>query len=100
MPAGAATGVVEYVLKRFLLIVPTVLAISVIVFLMLYLTPGDPAIIYLGDTPATPERVAQIRHAMGLDRPLALQYLGFLDRLLHGDLGRSLRNAYSVRGEI
>jgi ABC-type dipeptide/oligopeptide/nickel transport system permease component len=75
MPAGVITGVVKYVLRRFILIVPTVVAISVIVFFMLYLTPGDPAIIYLGDTPATPERLAQIRHAMGLDRSLIIQYL-------------------------
>jgi peptide/nickel transport system permease protein len=91
---------VEYVLKRLFLIVPTIAAVSVIVFLMLYLTPGDPAIIYLGDTPATPERLVQIRHAMGLDRPLAVQYLAYLDRLVRGDLGRSLRNDDSVWAEI
>jgi len=67
---------------------------------MLYLTPGDPAIIYLGDTPATPARVAQIRHAMGLDRPLSTQYLSYVARLVRGDLGRSLRNDDTVLGEI
>lgn len=91
---------VEYVLKRLLLIVPTIAAVSAIVFLMLYLTPGDPAIIYLGDTPATPERLIQIRHAMGLDRPLANQYVDYLSRLARGDLGRSLRNEGSVWTEI
>ena len=100
MPAGAATGVVEYVLKRFILIVPTIVAISVIVFFMLYLTPGDPAIIYLGDTPATPERLAQIRHAMGLDRSLMVQYVSYIARVAKGDLGRSLRTAGSVLGEL
>jgi ABC-type dipeptide/oligopeptide/nickel transport system permease component len=77
-----------------------VFAISAIVFLMLYLTPGDPAIIYLGDTPATPERVMQMRHAMGLDRPLLVQYIDYLERLGRGDLGRSLRSDDSVLGEI
>jgi len=92
--------VTAYVAKRLVLIVPTIVAISMLVFLMLYLTPGDPAIIYLGDSPATPERLAQIRHVMGLDRPLVVQYLTYMDRLLHGDLGRSLRNNDAVLGEI
>jgi ABC-type dipeptide/oligopeptide/nickel transport system permease component len=97
---GHGTGVAEYVLRRFALIVPTIVAVSVIVFFMLYLTPGDPAIIYLGDTPATPERLAQIRHAMGLDRSLPVQYLSYVQRVARGDLGRSLRTAGSVLGEI
>ncbi len=91
---------IQYILGRFVLIVPTIVAVSIVVFLMLYLTPGDPAIIYLGDTPATPARVAQIRHAMGLDRPLSTQYLSYVARLVRGDLGRSLRNDDTVLGEI
>ncbi len=87
-------------MKRFILIVPTIVAISVIVFFMLYLTPGDPAIIYLGDTPATPERLAQNRHAMGLDRSLMVQYFSYIARVAKGDLGRSLRTAGSVLGEL
>lgn len=90
----------EYISKRLLLVMPTILAISIVVFLMLHLTPGDPAIIYLGDTPATPERLAQIRHVMGLDRPLPVQYLAFLGQLIRGDLGRSLRNDTAVLDEI
>lgn len=90
----------EFVLRRCALIVPTLAAISVIVFFMLYLTPGDPAVIYLGDTPATPERLAQIRHAMGLDRSLGVQYLAYIGRAARGDLGRSLRTAESVRDEL
>jgi peptide/nickel transport system permease protein len=97
---GDGPGVTEYVLRRFALIVPTIVAVSAIVFFMLYLTPGDPAIIYLGDTPATPERLAQIRHAMGLDRSLPVQYLSYVQRVAQGDLGRSLRTAGSVLGEI
>jgi len=92
--------VVEYVLRRFALIVPTIVAISIIVFFMLYLTPGDPAIIYLGDTPATPERLAQFRHAMGLDQSLLVQYVSYIQRVARGDLGRSLRTTGSVLGEI
>jgi peptide/nickel transport system permease protein len=92
--------VLEFAVKRVVLIAPTILAVSALVFLMLYLTPGDPAIIYLGDTPATPERVAQIRHSMGLDRPLAVQYLDYLNHLVHGHLGRSIRNDDSAWTEI
>ena len=53
----------QYVQKRILLSIPTVLLTSVVVFLMLYLIPGDPASIYVGENQATPERIAQIRHS-------------------------------------
>jgi ABC-type dipeptide/oligopeptide/nickel transport system permease component len=60
----------KYIRKRLALAVPTVLLTSLVVFLMLFLTPGDPASIYVGEQAATPERLADIRRVMGLDRPL------------------------------
>src|SRR5690349_10269556 len=90
----------KYIQRRLVLAVPTVLFTSVVVFLMLYLIPGDPASIYVGENTATPERLDQIRHAMGLDRPLYVQYLDFLWRALHGDLGRSLQTSRPVLDEI
>jgi ABC-type dipeptide/oligopeptide/nickel transport system permease component len=92
--------VLKYLQRRFALAVPTVLLTSVVVFLMLYLIPGDPASIYVGENTATPERLDQIRHAMGLDRPLYVQYADFVWRALHGDLGRSLQTNRPVLTEI
>jgi peptide/nickel transport system permease protein len=90
----------RYIGKRLVLAVPTVFVTSVVVFLMLFLIPGDPASIYIGERTATPERLAQIRHVMGLDRPLYVQYADFAWRALHGDLGRSLETDRPVTAEI
>jgi len=81
-------------------VLPTVLLTSLVVFLMLYLIPGDPASIYLGENKATPERIAQIRHSLGLDRPLYVQYGDFLWKALRGDLGRSVQTNRPVAQEI
>src|ERR1700756_5454955 len=90
----------RYVRKRLALAVPTILLTSLVVFLMLFLTPGDPASIYVGEQTATPERLAEIRRVMGLDRPLYVQYADFLWKALHGDLGRSLQTNRPVLDEI
>ncbi len=90
----------RYVQTRVLLAVPTVLFISVLVFLLLFLIPGDPASIYVGENRATPERLAEIRKSMGLDRPLYEQYLDFMAKALQGDLGRSLQTSRPVAREI
>src|SRR5262252_5780617 len=89
-----------YIRTRLLLAVPTVVLTSAIVFLMLFLIPGDPASIYVGEQTATPERLAEIRHVMGLDRPLYVQYADFVWKALHGDLGRSLQTNRPVIDEI
>src|SRR5262249_54676987 len=90
----------EYPRRRAGLAVPTVPPTSVVVFLMLFLLPGDPASIYIGEQTATPERLADIRHVMGLDRPLYVQYADFAWKALHGDLGRSLQTNRPVIDEI
>jgi len=90
----------RYLVKRALLAIPTMFAVSVLVFVILHLVPGDPAAIFIGDRPATPERLAQIRHVMGLDRPLLVQYGDFLWRLGRGDLGRSIHTNTSVLAEL
>ena len=89
----------RYVRTRLVLAVPTILLTSLVVFLMLFLIPGDPASIYVGEQTATPERLAEIRRVMGLDRPLHVQYADFLRRALHGDLGRSLQTNRPVLDE-
>ena len=89
-----------FIQQRLLLAIPTVFAVSAAVFLMLHLIPGDPASIYLGDNLATPERLERIRHEMGLDRPIHVQYLDFVGRAIQGDLGRSLQNGRPVALEL
>jgi peptide/nickel transport system permease protein len=73
--------------RRLLLAVPVLLAMSAFVFLMIHLVPGDPVRTMLGFR-ATPENVAQVRGALGLDQPLLTQYLQWIGGILHGDLGR------------
>ena len=91
---------IVFIRQRLLLAIPTVFAVSIAVFLMLHLIPGDPASIYLGDQLATPERLERIRQEMGLDRPIHVQYLDFVGRALQGDLGRSLQNGRPVALEL
>ena len=90
----------RYALRRVLMMIPTVLAVTVLVFLMLQLVPGDPAAVFLGEKRSTPELLAQVRHDMGLDRPLYVQYFSYMWGVLHGDLGKSLFNKQPVLGQI
>ena len=78
-----------YVIRRLLAAVPTLLAVLTLVFLLVRVVPGDPAIAILGDR-ATPDAVAAMRTKLGLDRSLATQYLDFLGASLTGDFGRSM----------
>ncbi len=86
----------RYAARRLLITIPTILAITVLVFSMLQLVPGDPAEIFLGERQSSPELLEQVRHDMGLDRPLHEQYLSYLWGVLHGDLGVSLYNNQPV----
>jgi len=90
----------RYIGGRLLAAIPTVLLVTVLVFLILHLIPGDPAEIYLGENRSTPELLAQVRKDMGLDRPLHVQYLSYMGGVLRGDFGRSLNNNRPVLGEI
>src|ERR1700691_3989891 len=77
-----------YALRRLLIIVPVLVGISVIVFLVISLIPGDPAHAILG-TFATPENVKELNAALGLDKPLPEQYLIWISHVLTGDFRRS-----------
>jgi peptide/nickel transport system permease protein len=79
----------SYVFRRLLQLIPVVFGVTLIVFFMIHLIPGDPARTMLG-VHATPEAVARLHKQWGLDQPLFNQYLDFMQRLLHGDLGESL----------
>jgi peptide/nickel transport system permease protein len=79
----------SYVGRRLLQMVPVALGVTILVFFMVHLIPGDPARTMLGAR-ATDQSVAQLRHEWGLDRPLMEQYWLFMKRLAQGDLGDSL----------
>ncbi len=85
--------------KRLLHLAFVLLGVSLIVFLMLRMIPGDPARLLLGEF-ASAEDLARLRAQMGLERPLPVQYGIYLGRLLQGDLGQSLRNGAPVAAEI
>lgn len=89
----------RYVLRRLILAIPVLLGVSIGVFLMIDLVPGDPATVLAGDT-AGPAQIELIRHELGLDQPLPVQYLHFVERLLQGSLGTSIRSGREVMTEI
>lgn len=89
----------RFVLSRLAALVPTLAGISLLVFLMLYLVPGDPAQIMLGER-ANAESLAELRAAMGLDQPFHVQFYRFFTGLLHGDLGRSIRTHEKITTEL
>ena len=78
-----------YVIRRLILTIPILLLVSIMVFSLIHLIPGDPATVILGQE-ATPEAKVALRHELGLDRPLVTQYLSWLGHVVRGDLGRSL----------
>jgi peptide/nickel transport system permease protein len=89
----------RYLLRRLVLMIPVAFLASVILFLLLKLTPGDPVLIILGER-ATAENYEAVRRDLGLDQPLPVQYWRWVSHIVQGDLGKSLRNGASVRDEI
>ncbi|HKX17853.1 MAG TPA: ABC transporter permease [bacterium] len=90
----------RYIAQRALQAVPVLVGITVVTFLMLHLVPGDPVLLFAGDKPMTDEQAAEIRHQLGLDRPLLTQYEDYTAHLLRGDLGRALRSQRPVLDSI
>ena len=89
----------RYIAKRILYMIPVLLGVTLLVFFIMHLAPGNVAGMILGEN-ATPEQIAALEHEMGLDRPLLVQYFDYLVGLLHGDLGTSYTTGSSVTGEI
>src|SRR3982075_99871 len=84
-----------FVARRLLYLVPVLVAVSLLTFLIASLLPGDLAYVILGDQ-ATPEKVAALRHDMGLDQPVWWRYISWLGHVLQGDFGRSFRTGQTV----
>lgn len=91
-----------YITKRLLLIIPALLLVSIISFSMVYLAPGDPAEVLLmsPDGGPSPEAIDAFRVRMGLDQPIHVQYLRWLDNVVHGDFGYSYMSEQPVSGAI
>lgn len=79
----------KYIIKRLLSLIPVLVIVSVVVFCLIHLTPGDPAAIMLGDD-ASPEDIAALHEQLGLNRPLVVQYFSWVGNMFRGDFGRSL----------
>ncbi len=83
-------GLARYLLVRSALIIPSVLILYTVAFIILRVLPGDPVLAVLGTRNVPPEELQRIRHELGLDKPLWVQYFDYLWRVLHGDFGQSL----------
>lgn len=90
----------QYLARRLLLMIPVVIGVTVLVFLMRALIPGDPIEVMTFGQYTTPEVKADLRREYGLDKPLLVQYQIFMARLVRGDLGQSIRTRQPVAWEI
>jgi peptide/nickel transport system permease protein len=89
----------QYIFRRVLISIPVLLGVSIIVFAMVHMAPGDPVRIMLG-TNATAEGIEKLTRELGLDQPLYVQYGRFLVNALQGDFGKSIRTTRPVTVEI
>lgn len=89
----------QYVVRRVLSVIPVLLVVSVTVFYIIHLTPGDPAAAMLGEN-ATAEEVTELRERLGLNLPVTVQYLRWIGKVLQGDLGTSIVRGQSVTALI
>jgi ABC-type dipeptide/oligopeptide/nickel transport system permease component len=87
-----AGTIMRYALQRLILAIPVIIGVSVLTFSMLHLVPGDPvAAMFIGQGGAKAEQLEMVRHQLGLDQPIPVQYWNFVSRAVRGDLGRSIR---------
>ena len=89
----------KYVVKRILVTIPVLLGVTLIIFTLMYITPGDPARMYLGDE-ASEEAVYELREEWGLNASYLERYFSYLGGLLHGDFGISYTTGLPVTTEI
>ena len=85
----------QYILRRLLLMIPVAFLVTVIIFTLIRLSPGDPILVFAGEE-RDPATLEALRHAYGLDQPMPIQYVVWLGHAVQGDLGRSLRTRQPV----
>lgn len=90
---------VVFIMRRLLQLIPVLLGVIFVVFLIMHMVPGDPAVLLAGES-ASPKQVEQLRHNLGLDEPLFTQYITYVKDVLQGDLGTSYRSNRPVLDEI
>lgn len=90
---------IKYIFKRILTLIPVLLCVSIVAFMMVHMLPGDPARVIAGES-ATNEDVELIRKAYGFDKPLPEQYLNYMNKLFHGDLGQSYVTKRPIADDI
>lgn len=88
-----------FLIRRLFQIIPVLVGVSLIVFLIMQMVPGDPAVLVAGEG-ATDQKVQEIRHDLGLDQPLYVQYFHYVENIAHGDFGQSIRTGRPVLDEI
>jgi ABC-type dipeptide/oligopeptide/nickel transport system permease component len=90
----------RFLAQRLVSAVPVLIGVTLAVFMMVHLLPGDPATIMLQGAPASAEDIANLRHELGLDRPFYIQYADYMGRVLRGDFGTSIHTRRPVSEEI
>ena len=90
----------RFFLGRLAVLIPTFIGVSIIAFTFIRLLPGDPVALLSGERVMSPERHAEISHALGFDRPIVIQYLDYLWGVLHGDFGTSISTKGSVLAQF
>ncbi len=94
-------GLLPYIIRRLLLTIPVLIGITLVTFVISHAVPADPVIANLGQRAQDdPSIVAQYRHQWGFDQPLPIQYLVYVSKLLHGDLGVSIVSRRSVTADL
>ena len=89
----------QFVVRRLLSLIPVLLGVSIVVFSLIRLIPGDPVIVMLGER-ARPADIERLREEMGFNRPIVVQYLEWMGHVLRGDLGTSIINRTAVMDEL
>ena len=90
----------KFLLKRLALTIPTFLALMLLTFVAIRLVPGDPVEVRMGERGVDPQRLAEMRHALGLDQPVWKQFADYVWGILHGDFGTSLVTSEKVFTEF
>ena len=85
----------KFIVKRLIMLIPVLIGVTLLVFLILQLAPGDPAKVILGEQ-ATPEQIQELRESLGLNDPVLVQYANYIIKLVQGDMGES----YTTRGPV
>ncbi|GAA0372881.1 ABC transporter permease [Bacillus horti] len=90
---------IKFIVRRLIQLIPVLVGISILVFSLMHLIPGDPAIVIAGES-APPQQVENLRERLGLNDPVPVQYFKYMGNLLTGDLGTSIRSNQPVWNEI